>query len=70
MKDVVFERLLIWGTGLAIVGITVLMVWSAIVASACLRAGYRDSSLSFGTAYCIKRENQTDVVVPLSEVKR
>jgi len=42
--------------------------WSA--SNACTRAGYPQSRVlvpSF-TAYCIKRVNQTDTVVPLSQV--
>ena len=39
----------------------------------CLAAGYPQSkviSAGLGPAYCIKRIDQTDVVVPLSEVER
>ena len=36
----------------------------------CLQRGYRDTSISVTlTAYCIKRVNQTDVVVPLAFVR-
>lgn len=39
--------------------------------SHCLRHGYPQSSLTFTFhAYCIKRVNQTDVVVPLDSLER
>jgi hypothetical protein len=37
----------------------------------CLAAGYPGSALSlYLEVYCIKRVDQTDVVIPLSEVSR
>jgi hypothetical protein len=39
--------------------------------STCLAAGYPEAKvLMLGGSYCVKRVEQTDVVVPLSEVKR
>lgn len=38
----------------------------------CLKLGYRDSTttwLGYGQAYCITRNDQTDIVVPLEEAK-
>lgn len=39
--------------------------------NACLRRGYREATVTGNlTAYCIKRVNQTDVVVPLDSLRR
>jgi hypothetical protein len=35
----------------------------------CLAAGYPEYKWGGGTIYCIKRVNQSDVVVPLSQVR-
>ena len=37
--------------------------------ASCLEAGYPNAKIGGTTAYCIKRVDQTDVVVPLSVVK-
>jgi hypothetical protein len=37
---------------------------------ACLKAGYPEAKIDFTfNQYCIKRVDQTDVVVPLKEIK-
>lgn len=53
--------------GLLVVGLVV----SSRAEAQCLAAGYPGSSVTWNLrAYCVKRVNQTDVVVPLREVER
>lgn len=57
----------------AIVAVIVaLLIFTGVFIAAeadCLEAGYPKAKFGGTTAYCIKRVNQTDVVVPLSVVK-
>lgn len=40
----------------------------ALAESACLHAGYREATVSYAfDRYCVKRQDQTDVVVPFAE---
>ncbi len=49
--------------------LTVFLVAQARTESACLRAGYPSASVDvFLNRYCVKRVDQTDIVVPLSDV--
>jgi hypothetical protein len=60
---------LIFG-GLALLVIAVVITALLRAQSACLDAGYRDATVTWHLrAYCVKRVDQTDVVVPLAEVK-
>ncbi len=39
--------------------------------SACLQGGYPESKMDWQLkTYCVKRQDQTDVVVPLAEVRK
>jgi hypothetical protein len=54
-----------------IVPLVVLGVVTARTEAACLRAGYPSATVDvFLNRYCVKRVDQTDVVVPLSDVAR
>jgi hypothetical protein len=51
--------------------ILVLASESARAESACLKLGYPQMKMDgSGNAYCIKRVNNTDIVVPLAEAQR
>ena len=46
---------------------------SSAVESDCHRLGYPDKRINwvgFGKAYCVKRVEQTDVIVPLDDLKK
>jgi hypothetical protein len=69
-----------WGiaailTGLAlavlVVGWSVVMVGVVMATErACLKAGYREAHVDFTlNRYCVKRVEQTDVVIPLEQVR-
>lgn len=46
-------------------------IWGASAEKACLKAGYPGHKLDWTlNAYCVKRVDQTDIVVPLGEVKK
>lgn len=61
-----------------LIGITLLLIYGAAFSyqvatgeKACLVAGYRDASITWDlTVYCITRSEQTDIVKPLSEVRK
>jgi hypothetical protein len=66
------------GAVLAIAGALFLVVYGGLMAicqvtteRACLRSGYPGAKVSFVLErYCVKRVDQTDVVVPLSVVRK
>lgn len=59
----VFVFSFIWSTGLFMYGIFVLDPF-------CLSHGYREGSVTvFYDAYCVKRIDQTDMVVPKKDIK-
>jgi hypothetical protein len=66
-----WPEVVIVATALAIVVLVVaLAVFHARIDAQCLRAGYPGSTYDYAlNAYCVKRVDQTDVVVPLSEVR-
>lgn len=78
MLDALFDWLEDYGVwilfvllGAAFVFAITAVVMDARATTACLRAGYPSAKLdwTFNT-YCIKRVEQTDVVMPLSEARR
>jgi hypothetical protein len=64
--------ILIVAITLVFIGLTLpFIVVQARTEAACLRAGYPGASVDvFLNQYCVKRVDQTDVVVPLEDVKR
>jgi hypothetical protein len=68
-------RLFVGGLVTFVVGFFVVAVFAATrdyrYQQACLRSGYPEARWFLGgQAYCVKRVNQTDVVVPLDQVRR
>ncbi len=54
---------------LAVIG--VFFFRALYVDNECTKAGYRDSNVTWTfAAYCIKRVDQTDVVIPLDSARR
>ena len=59
-----------------VIGVMAAAVFVAVMearnSEACLAAGYPEARwpAPFGPVYCVKRVDLTDVVVPLSEVRR
>jgi hypothetical protein len=61
--------MLLWA-GIILFGVITTIV-KAQTTSACLRAGYPGSQVSWSLdRYCIRRVDQTDIVVPFSEIKK
>ena len=63
------------GGALFLLGVLAILVTYLIVSAraekACLKLGYRETSLSWTLEpYCVRRVNQTDEVVPLSDARR
>jgi hypothetical protein len=78
LEDVVFDFLdgphlfavLFAAMAMASIAVCVFLVADARADAACLRAGYPSARIDWSlNAYCVKRVDQTDVVVPLSTVR-
>lgn len=65
-----FFAVLILSISLLVVVVCISAVASYRVSVACLAAGFPSYAVTLSGGYCVKRVNQTDVVVPLREVKR
>ncbi len=68
------EKALEIGVGILVIFIVISCIIYGVAKlgtnSACLSYGYKSAKIDYAlNAYCIKRVNQTDVVIPLSKAK-
>lgn len=70
MKFIGRMELAIINALIVVIGFLIIsMIITLKAESDCLKAGYSKTKVVLITAYCIKRADQTDVVVPLSAIK-
>lgn len=74
MSDKWFERMLAMAVVIMLIALALSCVKMAVSLSAnkfCLERGFAGSRIDYTfTGYCIKREDQTDVVIPIAALKR
>lgn len=56
--------------GFIIGGLILLFIYTAYWSSKCIELGYRETKYTWNLdVYCIARENQTDIVVPIEDAE-
>lgn len=70
MNDRELYNLCMYGFVAFVLWLVFMLARGLYVETQCLRAGYPDSKVTaIGTAYCVRRVDQTDEVIPLSSVR-